>query len=395
MKKIIILFLTLYSLTVLGQTEAETIKKANNLIANKKYETAFKLLDEFDPTNDKPDIVLLKKDIMLNYFVTSVMHLMFALKDLEPNEDIMDYRGREGTFAMQMFPVDSILIKLIKIHPDNCKLYKGLADYYYEVYLRYDGLWWKEDKELFLLIQTNFQKAIEGNCADYLSYFVLGYIKLVQEKYKESIPYFQKSIEVNKSYASSHYNLAYSYLFIDDLENALKYAKNAVNLYTDKAHKSDVARMLGQIYTELKDDKNALKYYQMANKIDPGNYYNIKPILNLYLKTNNKKASETTKAFFDLDPENPTIYNDLEEVYFRNDKENDLIAFYKSQFPEFKNNAKVQGNLSFYIARIYLEKDKEIAKDYFIKAKDYFEKIFDENHSVFNVIDEGLERCKK
>lgn len=395
MRKVTTLFLTILSLTAFGQTEIETIKKANDFIAEKKYETAFNLLDKFDPTNDKPDIVLLKEEILLNYFVTSIMHQMFALTDIKKNEDIMDYRGREGSFSMQMFDMDSILTRLIKIYPTNCKLYKGLGDYYYDAHLRYGDNWLKSNKEQFELMQTNFQKAVDGNCADYLSYYVLGYTNLAQEKTKESIPYFLKSIELNKTYASSHYNLAYAYLFTDDRENALKYAKTSLDLYNDKEYKSDAARMVGQIYTELKDDKNALTYYEMADKIDPENYYNIKPILNLYIKTNNKKANETTKAFFNLAPANPTIYNDLEEIYLSNKKDKDLIAFYKSQFSAFKDNEKVQGSLNFYLARIYLDIDKKVAKDYFIKAREIFEKIFDKDHAVFNAIDEGLEQCKK
>ena len=137
MKKATVLFLTLLNLTVFGQTETEIIEKANDLIANKKYESAFNLLDDFDKENSKPDIVLLKTDIVLNYFVTSMMHQIFALKDIEKDEDIMDYRGREGIFSMQMFQVDSIFIKLIEIYPTNCKLYKGLGDFYYDVHLKY------------------------------------------------------------------------------------------------------------------------------------------------------------------------------------------------------------------------------------------------------------------
>lgn len=394
MKRITILFLTLCSFTVFGQTESETIKKANEFIADKKYETAFNLLDEFDPQNDKPDIVLLKEEILLNYFVTSIMHQLFALKDIDKEEDILDYRGKEGSYGMQMFQVDSILTRLITIYPDNCKLYKGLADYYYDVHLRYSGRWLLDDDELFPLIETNFQKAVDGNCADYLSYYVLGYLNLAQEKTKESIPYFLKSIELNEDYASAHYNLAYAYLFTDDMENALKYAKTSLDLYNGNEYKSDAARMVGVIYTELNDDKNALKYYEMADKIDPENYYNIKPMLNLYLKSNNKKANETTKAFFDLAPANPTIYNDLEEIYFSNQKEKDLIAFYKTQFSEFKDDNKIQGNLNFYMARIHLYTNKKLAKKHFKKAKKYFEKVFDENHAVFSAINDGLERCR-
>ena len=396
MKKITTLvILSIYVLSVFGQTETETIKKAKELIVNKKYESAFKVLNGFDPKNRNPEIVLLKEDIALNYFVSSIMHQMFAFKDLEKNEDIMDYRGKKGSFGMYMFTLDKVLDSLIRIYPNNCKLYKGLGEYYYEVHLKYGGKWLKEDKELFKLMQTNFLKAVEGNCADYLSNYVLGYINLVQEKYKESIPYFLKSIEMNKDYASSYYNLAYAYLYTDDRQNALKYAKNSLDLYIDQTYKSDAARMLGQIYTELKDDKRALENYELADKIESGNYFNIKPLLNLYVKTDNGKANETAKIFFHLDPTNPTIYNDLEEIYYSNKKENYLIAFYKSQFSVFKDEYIVQGNLNFYLGKIYLDSNKKLAKEYFIKARDIFRKVYRKDHQIFNAIEDGLKECEK
>jgi tetratricopeptide (TPR) repeat protein len=390
-----LIFLLVFEISTFGQTEIEAIKKANDLIANKKYESAFKLLDNFDPKNDKPEIVLLKVDIVLKYFVSSIMHQMFALKDIEKNEEIMDYRGKEGSVSMQMFQVDSILKRLIKNNPNNCKLYRGLGEYYFEVHLKYEGRWLKDDNELFKYMFTDFQKAIDGNCADYLSYYVLGYIKLVQEKYKESIPYLLKSIELKNDNASSHYNIACAYLYIEDRENALKYAKNSLDLYTDQVYKSDAARMIGQIYTELKDDKNALINYELANKIDSGNYYNLKPLLYIYVKTNNIKEKETTKLFFKIAPDNPTIYEDLGNIYYNTEKLNELTTFYKEQLKEIKDNPKVEGNLNFYLGQIFIDSDKKLSKEYLLNAKKIFSKIYDKDHQVFKTIDEGLKQLDK
>lgn len=391
----ILILLSSLGFAACGQTETEVLKKANSLIVDKKYESAFKLLDSFDPKNKKPDVVLLKEDIVLNYFVTSIMHQMFALKDLQKNENILDYRGKKGSFYMQKFQVDSILENLIKVYPTNCKLYKGLGAYYYEVYNKYNGQWLKEDGELLKLMQTNFQKAVEGNCADYLSYYILGFINVSQEKYKESIPYFLKSIELNKNYADAPYNLAYAYLYTEDRPNALKYAKVSLDLYTDQTYKSDAARMLGQIYTEMEDNNNALVYFTLADKIDPGNYYNIKLLLDLYVKTGNKDLDQTVKRFFNLDPTNPTIYKDLEEIYYTYKKQNDLIDFYKSQLLVSKDNDKVQGNLNFFLGKIYIDSDKKLAKEYFLKAKEIFGKVYKSDHQVFVAINEGLKQCEK
>lgn len=394
MRKITALILILLSAAAFGQTEAEIIKKADGFITDKKYETAFSVLDNFDPTNDKPDIVLKKEDIVLNYFVTSVMHQLFALTDIDKNEDIMDYRGSNGSFNIQMFDADSLLTRLTKIYPDNCKLYKGLGDYYFDVHQRYGDNWLRNSNDQIDLMQTNFKKAVEGNCADFMSYYVLGYTNLVQENYSGSIPYFLKSIELDKTYPSSNYNLAYAYLFTDDRENALKYAKAALELYEYKEYKADAARMIGQIYTELKDDKNALTYYETADNIVPGDYYSIKPLLNIYVKTGNPKAKETTKIFFDLEPDNPTIYNGLAEIYYSNGKEQELVDFYNSQLDLYKDNYSVRGNLNFYLASIYLDSDKKLAKEHFLNAKEDFEKVFEKDHQVFEIIKKGLERCE-
>jgi len=393
MKTIISIVISIFfALAVCGQTESETINQANDLIANKKYESAYKLLDKFDPTNSNPEIALLKSDILLNFFVSSIMHQMFALKDLEKNEDIMYYRGQEGSFGMQIFEIDSILENLVKQYPNNCKLYKGLGDFYFEVYLKYGGRWLKSDQELFELMETDFTKAVEGKCDDYLSHYVLGYLAVVQEKFEESIPFFLKSIEMNNDYPSSHYNLAYAYLYMNDKQNALKYARNSLDLYTDPTYKGDAARMIGQIYSELNDDNNALQHYELADKIDAGNYYNLRTLLDIYVRTGNANTTNKTEEFFNLDPANPAIYNNLEEIYLSNKKENDLTAFYKEQLPIYVHDSKVMGSLNFYLGKYYLEIDTKVAREYFLASKEDFSKVFDKEHPVFKAIEEGLNK---
>ena len=157
-KKLSISLISLFiALTVAGQTEKGTLKKANELIKEKKYQSAYKLLNDFDPKNCNVEIVLLKEDIVLNYYITSIMHQVFSLKDLEKNEDIMDYRDKEGSFNMYMIEIDKVLDSLIKINPENCKLFDGLGRYYYEVQTKYGGKWLKGNNELYRLIETNYK----------------------------------------------------------------------------------------------------------------------------------------------------------------------------------------------------------------------------------------------
>lgn len=385
---------TLFVLTIYAQNESTTLEKTSRLIVNKQYETAFKTLQDFDPKNENPNIVLLKEDIALNYFVTSIMHEMFAFKDLKENEDIMDFRGKNGSFGMYSFSIDSILGKLIRTYPDNYKLYKGLGDFYYQAQLKYGEKWLKDEKTLTDLIIKNYQVAIDHKIADDRVYYATGFQYLTQNKYKEAIPLFQKSIELNNDVADAHYNLAFAFLYTDDRENALKYAKNSLELYKDTELKSDAARMIAQIYSELKDNNNAIKYYELADKTSKENYYNIKPLLALYVETNNPKKEELLNSFYNLAPDKPTIYNDLGNIYFENKKTGELIEFFKSKLLTYKNEKKIIGNLNFYLGRLYIDSDKKIAKEYFVKAKTTFSAIYDKDNQVFKAIEDGIKQTK-
>ena len=391
MKKITILLLTFMAFAGYSQAQTDVLSAAQKLIDAKKYESAYVLLDKDDPDNEKPDVVLMKEDIVLNYFVSSIMHQAFALKDLKKNEDVMDYRGKNGSFSMFSFQVDSVLLKLIAAYPDNCKLYRGLAFYYNEVLNKYGEYWLIDEEGLTQKAIDNGKKAIDGGCGDYNTYHNTGVALLWQEETEASIPYLKKATELEPKNADAHYNLAYAYLFTEQLDNALPQAKTSYDLYKDKDLKGDAARMTGQILMEKGDYRNALKYFETADKLIPNNYYNLSPLLRLYLVTGNQKAPSTAKKLFELAPENPTIYQAMVEAYRFADREPELVRFYKAQLPKYVNNDMVFGNLHFYLGTLAMEHDKAAAKEYFLKAKEIFGHVYDKDHYVFEVIDNALE----
>ncbi len=370
----------------------ETIKKAKNLVEHKKYYSAFQLLEEADTGNAKPDIVLLKEDILLNYFVTSISHQMFSLMDIKEDENIEDYRGKEGTSSMVVFEPDKILNKLIKKYPTNYKLYEGLGDFYESAHNHYGSNWLIGEDSLNDLIRNNYQMAIDHDAADYHAYFRVAVYLIQDDKaYRKAITYLLKSHTMNKDYTDATYNLGYAYLLCDSRDTAIMYAKIADDEYKDLSLKGDAERMIGEIYGEKNDTANSVRYYEMANRTDTGNYYNIKSLLNIYVVTHNPKRKELLKTFFALGPGNPTIYNDLYQIYSDSIQGFEVIAFYKAQIPLYTGNDKVQGSLYFYLARTYLSYDKKIAKDYCLKAKETFTKIFDKDNGVFAAIDKLIE----
>ncbi|MGH2665224.1 tetratricopeptide repeat protein [Flavobacterium sp.] len=395
-KHLFLCVLFILSSILYGQNNAKKIAESNSLVKEKKYESAFQVLDKLDPKNDNPEIFLLKQDIVLNYFVTSLSHKMFSLKDIKPDEDIMDYRRSDSSSsAMVNFDIEASLEKLIKNNPKNYKLCKSLADYYYDAFLKYGGRWLKSDEELKGLIKKNYEIAIQNNAGDYMSHYSLGYLYILDEKYKESIPYFLKSIELNSTYPTSAYNVSIAYMYINDLENALKYAVKSYELYTDEDYKSDAARIASQMCFELKDIDNAIKYINLADKNAPKNYYNIKLMLELYLVKKDPKLDEATVTFFNLAPSNPTTYNDLKKLFYKYEMGDKLLLFLNQQKVKTGYDDKVLGSIYFYLATMYVDKDKKLVAENASQAKNHFGKIFEKDHQVFSLIDELIKNSGK
>ena len=128
--------------------------------------------------------------------------------------------------------------------------------------------------------------------------------------------------------------------------------------------------------------------------IDPANYYNLKLLLKVYGENANPKFQMVLESFFDLAPENPTIYNDLDEILFSCNRSKELIAFYKDKLSKYNDNKKILGNLNFYLGGLYLDTDKKVARGFLLEAKQHFLAIFDKDNSVFQIIEEKIKETE-
>ncbi|KAF5075574.1 Tetratricopeptide repeat protein [anaerobic digester metagenome] len=389
MKKLITLLLLLYVTASFAQDETQKLIK--QLVEAKKYDSVIKLLNEADPNNQNPELTLAKSDIFLKYFVSSIMHQLFALKDLNENESIMDYRGKEGNFSMYSFPVDSILLRLIDKNPTKYELHKMLGYFYHEVHLKYPDSWFISDSLIVSKFTQYYKTAYENGVFDYWSVYGIGYGYLMQGDNLAAIPYFEKSVELNDSAPATHYNLSYAYLFGENLDKAITQASIALEQYVAPELKADAARIIAIAYNEQKNYQKAYEFYLTSDSIQSGNYYTLKALLNLEVLLNKDSQLGRALEFFLLAPENPTIYQDLMEIYWQNNKPDELISFLKAQLDSNKSNNLITGNIYFYLGNCYFMKEnQEEAKKNFLMAKELFSKDFPSNHPVFEAIDSYL-----
>lgn len=394
--KYLILCVVLFSAGVcLAQTTQQVLDSTSKLVLYRKYESAYKVLDKYDKDNKIPDVAIAKQDILLKYFVSSIMHTLFGLKDLKADETAYDYRGKPGNYSMFSFNAEEVLGQLIKDNPTNYNLHRALGEFYYEVHLKYGANWLKKQDELFQLMEGNCKIAAEHNAADYVTYYILGYVNVSEKDYDESIRWFKKCIAAKSDHAPAYYNMAYAYLYKDERDSCILYSKMAYDLYAESQLKGDAARMTAICYQELNNESGEIYYHELSDSVDPKNYYSTKALLNIYLKNNDPRANTKRELFFSTEPNEITGYNDLLELYFKYKRQDELAEYFTAKLTHpVADDFLVRGNLYFSLANIYYGKNDKKAKEYLLLAKQSFLKVYDNTNNIFKAIDKALKEIK-
>lgn len=389
-KSFLILAFVLYALVSFAQND--TLVLVQHLIQTKKYESAMNLLNAADPTNDRPDYVITKTDLVLNYFVSSIMHQIFALKDLKPNEDVNDYRGEQGSYSMFFFAPDSLLNRLKAKYPDNYEIHKTLGDFYRQVDIKYGN--WFSDSVLDYMYD-NYKIAYEHDVYDANSLYCIGYYLLLTQSYENSISYFEKSLELDPQHSDGHYNVAYAYIYVEKPELAIPHAQKSLQLYKDKELKADAARMLGVIYFEQNDYSTALKYFKQSDKIFPYDFNTQMHILDAQLGLNDKKCAATTSKIFNIEPGHSVICQRLTDSYIRAGKAQDLITFFQNTISKSSFDDMSVGVIYYYLGDLYKEnKNNAKAKDSYFKAKEYLLKAGYDDDETYQAIEEYMKELE-
>ncbi len=164
--------------------------------------------------------------------------------------------------------------------------------------------------------------------------FNLGCILLEKNHNEESIPYFKKAIKDKPLKFEPYYNLAEAYFKAQMPDSAIEAFKKVITMTNDQKRKALAYYKIGLSFGKMKNDlDNAVKSISQA---------------------------------IELDPENPTYYEDLGVAYgFKQDFQNAIKAFEKTVQLDPKN-AKGYANLGITYRQMQQEAK---AQEYFAKAK--------------------------
>ncbi|MBF0380240.1 MAG: tetratricopeptide repeat protein [Magnetococcales bacterium] len=177
--------------------------------------------------------------------------------------------------------------KAIAIKPDYAQVHNNLAyifqqqgrrdeavNYYQkaislepsnEIYHYNLGNTYKEQGKLEQAVNS-FQKSIEINPKYIYAYNNLGKTLQDQGKIDEAVSIYQQAISIDSSYAEVFYNLS-SCKKISDIQEVEK-IKMVLSDKTDNKDKMYLNFALGKALADIKQDEEAFKYYNEANRLE-------------------------------------------------------------------------------------------------------------------------------
>jgi len=369
-------------------TTAEVLKEVDRLVDQKKYLSAFELLNRQKDGDSNPEIALKKGELALKYFVNSINHRIFSFRDLSETEDILKVRGAVGSSTTQTFDFQQVFAALIKNHPEDGRLPLALADYYLDVYEKYRGHWEKSDKDILESARSHYDRAIALGSADSAVYFRSGKAALYRNDLAGAAQLLEMSVQKSPGYAPARYNLAFAYLFLNRPADAAPQARAAYDIYEEKPLKADAAMLAGQTYLESGNTEEALNCFLLCDRIDSRKYENMRRLTALYARQGRKaEAKAVGDRIFDLDPVNPTGSQAFLAAYMGSPLQAELPGIFRQLATRHAGNAEAAGNALYHLSVYYLQTgENALALKTVDQAEKSFRAVLKEDHAVFKAI---------
>lgn len=272
---------------------------------------------------------------------------------------------RTGTFDVVL---EDLLTEAIDMFPNDCAIYASLAKYYAFVF---------DSKHLFLPldgirnVKNLLEKKVPANCTDYQYYYVIGYANNYLGTPTSAMGSLQKAISANQKYAPAYLELANSYRLTRDYQSAIKHAKKAFELSTDRIIKSRAALLMGDVYEALNDNNAAIANYRLADSTKRKEFFNQLALVNIYVKTNSPNIPDAIKAFLGANGRDDLHnYIDIFEIYAKYNRLPDLAIYCQKALADNAHRSDIQACLNFTLGLVYKNINLETAKQHFRKAKE-------------------------
>lgn len=399
MKKILLSLFALLALNSLfakdlyQEADEETrniIVRTDNLINKKLYAAAWDLV-----SGEENEYILAKKtEIAIYYFAQSMMHQLFAFKDLKFDETLYDVRNSEGPFSLVVFNPADRINKYVAEHGEKAILDFALGMYYEDVLERYGDDWIIPREELEKNVLDYLKKAYDQGYYDDYSLSVLASAIYRTEDYMTALEIYAVKEEEYEFTGTDNYHTGIALWMLDQGEEGVEYVKKSIDLYADEPeYQSDSYIVVARIYIDIGQYEEAKKYLDLCHEKFPSDYRYQQYNVQLYAAQNQTaKAVEYGLELFAMAPTNPTVCQLIMKVCNYVNKEDVAIEFFKSAVKKYKKDNEAMANLYFHYAYEYsIMENYNQAKKMAGEARKYFEK----SNSMTEEIDDLLKEIEE
>lgn len=364
------------------------LAKVDALIEQGQYQSAFTAASEVG-TFQEEYLLAKRVEIAINYFAQSIMHQMFAFKNLEEGETLYDVRTGDGTFSLMMAdPVIELGALRAKIGERPILDYaQGL--YYSDTLYRYGDQWLITPDELYEKTSTYLQKAYDAACYDDRSVSLLAEAYLFQGKFDMALPLYERKEKESSLTIGDCYHYGILLGQTGQAEKGLPYVEKSIEGYGDiPEYQFDAYSIAVQMCISLQKYDRAEKILIDFKRDFSTDYRVILYTIMLYAaQSDNEKAVEASFELFAIAPSNPSACQLIMQQAEAVGNFDFLPDFFDQALILYSEDNGARENLYFHYAYSLGSMGRlEEAYDMAIKAKE----VFTENGSLTSEIEENL-----
>lgn len=383
----------------------KTLAQADMLVAQKKYWSAYQLLDKTDPDNENSILFLKKADIVQNYFLFNIMNQIFCIDDLPGDKSVEELRGKEEASGCHtvMLAIDTIANRLLLKEPDNALLYRCLGDFYTSAARRFGEQWFEPTTAPDLMARARgyYLKANNLGLNDAEITATVAESYLYQENYRDARRYFAQAIALSAdTIANYHYNMALAHYFDTDSGNiamATIQAAIAARHYPQGSdYQYDALYILGMSQMRNDNPLQAIVSFEKANAISPNRNYLLFSMIEAQLKAQSPEWRTTAQTYLKLFADNTDLTSRLPELLAQTDSTKfDELKTILAERIQYTSDQLQIANLNLATAQVFMYgPDKSKARSFLLKAKDFFSRDSDEYDNILGYINQLLKHAK-
>jgi tetratricopeptide (TPR) repeat protein len=246
--------------------------------------------------------------------------------------------------------------KAVALEPDNLSLKRKL------------GLSYEKTQECQRAIDTLEQSVAKGDTSFETRYQLAKLLSQEGDTMK-ALYYFKELVALKPKHPYVHSHIAFILFNLHDYDGSIAEYEKAIEYGQDPVWISTIAQTVGTLYYQTREDAaSAIKYYEMALRLNPDDLDCLCRMGDLYMECNQfDPAIRVYQQVVSHQPENAECYNLLGFLLWQVDQNEQAVAAYQKAIGLKQDNPVAYNNLGV----IYL--DEQCLPD---KAQDMFQKAF-------------------